>query len=126
MPRTLIVFAAVILVLHGLVHLMGTTVYMKLGTIQNLPYKTTVLGGRVDLGEGGMRLFGALWAIAAAGFVVAGVGLMAGWPWWRPLLVVVTFFSLTLTVADWQAAFAGAIVNVIILAALWLVPLVHR
>jgi hypothetical protein len=60
------VFAAgVVLVLHGMIHLMGTTVYMKLGHVEASPYKTTLLGGRWDPGEGGMRVFGALWLIPA-------------------------------------------------------------
>ncbi len=44
--KTLSVTAAVILILHGLIHLMGTVTYMKLGTVQGLTYKTTLLGGR--------------------------------------------------------------------------------
>ncbi len=122
MSRVLIVIAASVLVLHGLIHLMGTTVYMKLGSIENLPYKTTVLGGRVDLGERGMKVFGALWAVAAAGFVVAGAALIVGWPWWRPLLVAVTIFSLALTATDWTVAYAGAIIDIVILLVLWLGP----
>ncbi len=60
MPKTIIIIASIILVLHGLIHLMGTAVYMKLTRIQGLNYKTTLLGGRWDLGEGGIKVFGAL------------------------------------------------------------------
>ncbi|MDZ4717376.1 MAG: hypothetical protein SH847_02820 [Roseiflexaceae bacterium] len=120
--KILVIIASIILVLHGLIHIMGTTVYMQLGVIQGLPYKTTVLGGRWDLGASGMALYGALWAVAAIGFVVAAVALMGGWSWWQPVLVGVTLFSLVLTGLDWGGAFAGVILNIIILALLWLGP----
>lgn len=38
MNTLIIVIAALLLILHGLIHLMGTTVYMKLGQIQGLPF----------------------------------------------------------------------------------------
>lgn len=115
MSKTIIIIASIVLVLHGLIHLMGTAVYMKLTTIEGFAYKTSLLDGRWDLGEGGIRVFGALWALAAIGFVVAAVALVAGWGWWQPVLVGVTLFSLVLTVLDWSNAFAGAIINIVIL-----------
>jgi hypothetical protein len=122
MLTTMIIIAAFVLVLHGLIHLMGTTVYMKLGTLEALPYKTTLLSGRWDLGEGGIRAFGALWAVAAIGFVVAAVALLAGWGWWQPTLIWVALFSLVLTALDWSNAYAGVIINIVILAVLALGP----
>ncbi|MBZ5498995.1 MAG: ABC transporter permease [Acidobacteriia bacterium] len=122
MPRTFVIVVAFVLVLHGLIHLMGTAVYTKMATIEGLKYKTTLLGGRWDLGESGIRVFGALWAVAAVGFVVAAVALMAGWGWWQLMLVGVGVFSLVLTVLDWSNAFAGAIINIAILAAVLLGP----
>jgi len=56
---------------------------MRLGNVEALPYKTTLLGGRWELGEGGIRVFGALWLIPAVGFGLAGAALMAGWAWLR-------------------------------------------
>ena len=64
MSRTLLIVATIVIALHGLIHIMGTTVYMRLGQVQGLEYKTTVLGGRWDLGDGGIVVFGALWLVA--------------------------------------------------------------
>jgi hypothetical protein len=120
MQRPVIGIISGILVVHGLIHLIGTAVYMKLGRIEGLPYKTTLLGGRWDLGEDGMRAFGALWLLPAVGFVLAAIALWAGLPAWRALLVGAAAISLVLTLLDWASAFAGAIVNVAILGAvLW-------
>jgi hypothetical protein len=114
--KILIVIASSVLILHGLIHLMGATAYLKLTDIKGLPYKTTVLNGRWDLGANGIAIFGALWAVAAVGFVAAAVALIAGWSWWQPVLIGVTLFSLVLTALDWGVAYAGVIINIIILA----------
>ena len=120
--RILTIIASIVLVLHSLVHLMGTAAYMKLVEIQQLPYKTTVLGGRWDLRPSGTAVYGALWGVAAIGFILTVVALLGGWNWWQPVLVGVTLFSLVLTALDWGAASAGAIINIAILAILWLGP----
>jgi hypothetical protein len=116
------IIASIILALHGLIHLLGAASYMKLTEIHGLPYKTTLFGGRWDLGDSGMRVFGALWIVPALGFVIAAIALLAGWDWARALLIGVALFSLALTVADWNVAFMGAIANAAILALLWLGP----
>ena len=122
MLRLMLIVATIVLVLHGLIHLMGTAAYMKLAVIQQLPYKTTVLGGRWDLGAGGIAVYGVLWAVAAIGFVVAALAFWFGWAGWQPLLLGVTLLSLALTALDWDVAFAGVILNIVILALLWLGP----
>ncbi len=122
MLKIMLIVATIVLVLHGLIHLMGTVAYLQLGVIQQLPYKTTVLGGRWDLGASGIAVYGALWAVAAIGFVVAALAFWFGWAGWQPLLLGVTLLSLALTALDWNVAFAGVILNIAILALLWLGP----
>lgn len=122
MLRLMLIVATIVLVLHGLIHLMGTVAYMKLAVIQQLPYKTTVLGGRWDLGAGGIAVYGVLWGVAAVGFVVAALAFWLGWAGWQPLLLGVTLLSLALTALDWDVAFAGVILNIVILALLGLGP----
>ena len=60
-----LILAGFVLVAHGLIHLIGTTVYLRLGEIKGFTYKTTLLGGRWDIGSAGMGIFGVLWAVAA-------------------------------------------------------------
>ncbi len=120
--KILTIILAVVLILHGLVHLMGTVTYMKLGTVQGMAYKTTLLSGRWDLGENGIPIYGALWAVAAIGFILAAIAMLFGWSWWRPALAAVAAFSLALTALDWKAASVGAILNIAILAWLALAP----
>lgn len=122
MSKIILTVAAVVLILHGLIHFMGTTSYLQLADLPELPYKTTVLDGRWDLGESGVAVYGVLWAVAAIGFVIAALAFWLGWAWWQPVLLGVTLLSLALTILDWNVAFVGVIVNVAILALLWLEP----
>lgn len=110
--------AALVLVAHGLVHLLGTVVYLDLATVAEFPYKTTLLGGAFDVGDAGIRVYGLLWAVAAVGFIASAIALLTDWQSWRLLLFAVTAFSLGLTVLDWSVASAGVVVNLGILAAL--------
>jgi hypothetical protein len=114
--------AGVVLALHGLVHLLGFVSYLKLATVPTLPYKTAVLGGRLELGTAGMNVFGLAWGVAALGFVLVAAAYLLGWNWWRPALMTVTLLSLLLTVLDYGPAKAGIVVNLVILALLVLVP----
>lgn len=118
--------AGVFLALHGLIHLLGFASYLKLTTVPTLPYKTVVLGGRLELGAAGMSLFGLAWGLAAVGFVLAAAAYLFGWAWWQPALIGVTILSLLLTVLDYGPAQAGIIANVAILALLVLVPRLIR
>ena len=45
---------AFLLVAHGVAHLVGFVSSWKLATLAELPYKTTVFSGRVDVGDAGI------------------------------------------------------------------------
>ena len=64
MAKIALALAVFVLVVHGLIHLMGTAVYIRLAEVKGLTYKTTLLSGHWELGEGGIRVFGALWVPA--------------------------------------------------------------
>lgn len=109
-----------IVFIHGLIHLMGFVAYFPLGEVAGLPYKTTLLGGRWDMGATGMRYFSALWLAAAAGLMAAAIGLALKQDWWLPLLSVAVLLSLIITILDWSNAWRGAVLDLIILVALLL------
>ncbi len=114
-------YAAIgIVMIHGLIHLLGFVAYWPLGEIGELPYKTTLLGGRWDAGEAGMRLFSLLWLAAAVGLVGAAAGLVTGQDWWFPLLWTAVLLSLAACMLDWGDAWRGAIIDLIILIPLLL------
>lgn len=110
-----------IVVIHGLIHLMGFVAYWPLGEIAELPYKTTLLGNRWDVGAAGMRLFSVLWLAAAVGLVVASVGVMTGQTWWFYVMWPAVLLSLLVCVLDWSNAFRGALLSLVMLVPLLLV-----
>jgi hypothetical protein len=121
MIRILSIVFALLAGLHGLIHLMGFAAYWPLAVIKDLPYKTTLLGGRLDLGAGGMRIFSLLWLLAGIGFLAAAVALLLGKSSWAPLMLASALLSLLLCVLDWGVAYRGAIVDLIILLVLLVV-----
>ena len=121
MLRVLSISFVVIAILHGLIHLMGFVAYWPLGKISELPYKTTLLGGRWDIGLGGMRAFSLLWLLAALGFVIAAIALALGRSFWAPLMLAAVLLSMVICILDWRAAFRGALIDVVFLLALGVV-----
>ena len=107
---------AALMILHGVAHLVGFAGSWHVG---DLPYKTTVLAGRVDLGDAGIRVTGILWLAAAVAFVIAGAGTALSYSWWPKAALLVTLASLALTIIEFPEAKIGLVVNLVILAVLF-------
>jgi len=122
MMRIALWFAVIVVFGHGLIHLLGTVSYLRLGEIEGLPYKTQVLGGTWEVGAGGALVLGALWLVAAVAFVGAVALWISGVAAWQPLLLGAALGSLLLTGLDYDVAPVGIAVNVAIVAALLLAP----
>jgi hypothetical protein len=108
--------AAIIIFLHGLVHLIGVVTFWKLGLHDQ--YSTKVLGGALDIGERGTYVLGFAWLVATVACAVAAYGMFADLEWWRTGLAGATVFSLVLTVLGWKDSIVGTVFNVIVLVAL--------
>jgi uncharacterized membrane protein YhdT len=122
MSRGIVYAAAALLTLHGLVHRMGFVAYWPIAELQGLPYKTTLLDGRWDLGRTGIRLFSVVWLVTAIGFVIAAVGMATHQDWWQVALASVTLLSLVITALDVRVAFMGALIDAVILVMLLIGP----
>lgn len=119
--RFLSIILVVIVILHGLIHLLGFAAYWPLADIPNLPYKTSLLGGRLEVGASGMRIFSLLWLLVALGFVLAAGALALGKSYWAPLLLGTTLLSLAICILDWKVAYLGALIDVFLLLVLGVV-----
>ena len=106
----------IVLIVHGLIHLIGFVVPWRLVTIEGMAYKTTLLAGGLNVGDTGMRAVGLLWLLLALGFVVAGGGVVTGQSWWRMLALGVTVLSLVVTILGLPDSPFGVLINLIILA----------
>ena len=110
----------VLMLAHGVAHLPGLLASWRLATFPEIPYHTTLLGGRIDVGDGGMRLVGALWLVAALAFGVAALGAFQTRGWWTSAALAAALGSLALCVTEWPAARIGVFVNVAIVGAVLL------
>ena len=108
---------AVLMAVHGVAHLVGFAGAWKL-VPGGFPYRTTVLGGQVDLGNAGIRAVGLLWLITAVAFVTVAVGAVAGVAWWAPAALAIATVSLLLTVLEFPEAHTGAVIDIAIIMAL--------
>ncbi|MCB8978995.1 MAG: hypothetical protein H6657_16400 [Ardenticatenaceae bacterium] len=113
--------AIAVVVIHGLIHLLGFVAYWPLAEIAELPYKNTLLNGRLILTNTGMRWFSLFWLLAAVGLVTAAVSLVLDRAWWLPLMLAAVAVSLIITVLDWNNAFRGAILSLVLLVPLLVV-----
>jgi len=121
MVRIIAYGVALVAVIHGLIHLMGWVAYWPLREVSELPYKTSLLGGRWEVGAAGMRMFSGLWLLVAVGFVIGGVLLFLGKPAWAPLTLAAALLSLLLCILDWRVAFRGALIDMVLLVVLGVV-----
>ena len=115
MIRTL---AAVLLAVHGLIHLIGFVVPWGIAQVEGFPYRTSALDGAVALGEPGVRLVGVAWLVLAVGFVVAGIATWRRAAWATPLTAVLAVGSIVVCVPGLPEAVFGIVVDAAILAAL--------
>lgn len=74
--------AAISVAIHGFIHFLGIGGYFELIEMADLPYKTTLLGGTVDVGDAVIRVFTMLTAVAGVGFVASAIALVTGWRYW--------------------------------------------
>jgi hypothetical protein len=103
---------AFLLFAHGVAHLVGFVSSWKLATLAEVPYKTTVFLGRVDVGDVGIRMMGVLWLLAALAFLVAAIAVATETGWAVRFTLAAVIGSLILCVVGWPDARIGVAVNV--------------
>jgi hypothetical protein len=111
---------AMLMALHGIAHTAGFAESWRLAPGGGVPYKTTVLGGRVDLGDTGIRTIGLLWLAVATAFLCASIATVLNASWWRPAAAASAMASLGLTFLELPQARLGTLINVVILTSLLL------
>ena len=107
---------AIFLALHGFAHVAGFA--GSFGLAESMPYRTTVLGGIVDLGDAGIRVVGILWLVAAAAFLVASGSAMSNQDWWVRATLVAAAFSLVMSIVGLPEAKIGVALNALIIGAI--------
>lgn len=106
---------AVIILLHGLIHLMGGVHVLGIAKIEELSQPTIIsIDGWVK------TIYGVLWFLAVGIFLVAGFGLLTSQSWWKNVAIIAVSLSQILIIPWWPAAKIGTIPNILIIIALFL------
>jgi hypothetical protein len=103
---------AAVLGVHGIAHFVGFVFSWQIATLAELPYKTTILAGRIDVGDGGIRAMGLLWLLGGLGFLIAAVGVATEAPWSLRLTALMVAVSLVLCTIGWPDSRIGLVVNI--------------
>jgi hypothetical protein len=118
--------AATALTVHGLLHYLGTAALWRLTDVQAYPYTTTVLDGRVDVGQTGVTVLGALWLLGGALYVSAGLAVALASRRTLPVLAGAAVVSGVLCLLGMPSTAPGATVDGVLLALAGLVWLFTR
>lgn len=109
---------AALLVAHGVAHLPGFLVSWQLRTFAEMPYRTTILGGTIDIGSGGIKAIGIAWLVLSVAFGVAAVATLVRAAWWQPFALSAAGLSAALCVVGWPDARLGLVANALIVGLL--------
>jgi len=115
MIRTALAF---LMALHGVAHLVGFAVPWRLTHGDEITYKTTLLAGRLDVGDLGIRIVGIVWLGLAVAFVASAVGAFTQQPWWTAAATWTAVASLGMSLLSLPEAKIGVPVNLVVLATL--------
>ena len=109
---------ALFVLVHAIAHLLQFADAFRLIPAGGIPYRTTLLDGRLDVGNGGIRLMGMLWFTLAIAFAAVAVGMALDTTWWVNVAGVGAVISLLMTLLEAPRAQVGLWINVVILTAI--------
>jgi hypothetical protein len=109
--------AAILLALHGVIHLIGFVTPWRIATLEGFAYRTMILNGTLDVGDAGVRAVGLVWLGLTLGFLAAGYGVWRGERWAVALTGGLAVVSLVLCMLGLPETVAGIGINAVILAA---------
>ncbi|MBS0000220.1 MAG: hypothetical protein KFF73_14665 [Cyclobacteriaceae bacterium] len=107
---------------HGFAHIVGFLISWKLINDKDTPYKTTILGGKFDMGDNGIRILGILWLLTGIAFFILSYGVITLSYWWNVYTFFVIGFSLMLSILAIPDTVYGILANILLLLFLWYAP----
>ena len=111
---------AILLIAHGFAHTVGFVVYWQISDFEEIRYKTTILNGKIDVKDTGIRVIGIFWLLLALAFVFNGIILIIGLSFWEMLSLSISIISLVFCILCLPDTKVGIVVNIIILLFLFL------
>jgi hypothetical protein len=121
--RLLRVVAAVVLTVHGLVHLMGAALLWQWGEPGGLRYGDV----RPEAGSTAALVVGAVWLVAVLLFLLTAALLAADRAAWRPIGLLAALVSIAVLLPSAGIAWAGLVVDAAVVVSVVLaVAAAHR
>ena len=111
------VAALLLLIVHGLIHLIGPLGIWELAELPEMTGETIL-----DLSPAVTNVLAFAWLAALALFLAAGVALFIRQPRWRWVALGAAVVSQALIVVWWPDASAGTLANALVLGAAALAP----
>ena len=108
--------AAIVLALHGLVHALGFVALWRMAELEGIAYRTSVVDGRLEIGDAGARILGLAWLVLVPAFLVAAYGVVTARRWALPVVGLVAAASLVVSILGLPDSRPGLMIDVAILA----------
>lgn len=109
---------------HGFAHIVGFLISWELVNDKDTPYKTTILAGKLDIGDSGIRVLGILWLLTGLAFFFLSYGVIMHMPWWKMNIYYVIGFSVFLSILALPDTVYGILANILLLLFLWIAPMI--
>lgn len=103
-----------VLLIHGLIHIIGTLTEFDLVEIEDFSGKTLI-----SLTDNTKKVLGVVWAVVMIMFLVAAYGLYSDLYWWIPLTIASIIISQILVIIWWPDAKFGIVANLLILIGMY-------
>ena len=110
---------AAFLSIHGIAHLVGFVVPWKIAQLEEMPYSTTILSTKIDLGDTGIKIFGVFWLILALAFFLSIYFIFSHNPLWFVFTICASLFSIIFCILGLPDAKIGVFANILILLGLF-------
>ena len=114
------ILIAIFLCIHGVAHLVGFVVLWKIAQLEEIPHKTTLLNGSLDIGEIGIKIVGILWLMTAIAFFVSVYFIFSHSPLWLVFTTFIILLSIILCILGWPDSKIGVFANFFILLVLFI------
>lgn len=111
---------AVLLVMHGIAHSVGFIVFWRISELEGMDYKTTILNGKIDVKDTGIRIAGIIWLLFALVYIFNGIAVYLGLSFWESLALYTSIASMVYCIIGWPDSKIGVIINLLILVFLFL------
>ena len=128
MSLLLRIIVALVLVGHGIGHVMGFIgTWTKWQPFTDPVFNDSpwMLPGNVHIESAIGKVFGLFWLLSLLGFIAAGIGLVANQPWWASIAIAASIFSLIAVIPWWNTFTPGimskrsaVVVDILVLVAL--------